>query len=834
MTNRDRDLDRHREQTQRKDGVRYNRGSRSRSRSRSRDHSSGSNADHTRSRSRSREKLPVKGKHLSGTRNAVQAEKTQSENTSVSWSSKQAHPGPVKTLSKAKLETFSVGIQKKSAYQKQKEAEVAKKKREEEEAAKVYEEFVASFDQPSFSEKNWVQSSSTFTDDPDGKKKSDKSKISEPNKDSKMQQLSNAYVAHLATPTGMSALLQTPDPEDATEKTATARAPKRRNLDAFLEELKKDNADTSKRSRHVDSSPNKALETTNVFVGNMAKAVTEQDLCLEFGIYGPIASVKVMKPLNLEELLRDRKWGFVCFMEHADAAAAIKGLTGKQLLGVTMNIDWGKPIAVPDKPYYVMPEYEVERRKKQKANAEAARQRLAGDRSNDVRVTIPKDPYLLMVIHRSIERVLMFGFHFEMQLMTKTKDDAEFMFLRDTKSPEHIYYKWKLVSLLQGDSTDSWSTEPFVMIEHGPLWVPPSTPFLDESPDFDFDESIDDDSDESDSESSSPVFPKGPLTRAKKFHFEQQLRHITLERSRIAVSMVFCIEHSDASDEILDIIMRSLLVHNTPIFPTKLGRLYLLSDILHNSGASVPNAWRYRSNLQKRLPEVFSHFGTLWKSIESRLKAEQLRKAIMTVLAAWETWMIFTPGITEELRQVFSDPTKHFNLDGFATETTTVDGETKGNNALDHTLNEDAVAAKFVQSRFAPISDVKPANAPAIPSKSTDALGQDGFTVSSFVLSSKTVDHFVHHDGGAHAVKSTNEQNSAQADDDSVEESLDDLDGEPMNLQTHLGFNSSAKEGSTVDDDDEDLDGVPMNTNIYSSYTTAIPSTFESDDMFDP
>lgn len=42
---------------------------------------------------------------------------------------------------------------------------------------------------------------------------------------------------------------------------------------------------------------------------------------------------------------------------------------------------------------------------------------------------------------------------------------------------EHIYYRWKLYSLLQGDSKYQWRSEPFQMFAEGPWWIPPEVPF---------------------------------------------------------------------------------------------------------------------------------------------------------------------------------------------------------------------------------------------------------------------------------------------------------------------------------------------------------------------
>jgi hypothetical protein len=48
---------------------------------------------------------------------------------------------------------------------------------------------------------------------------------------------------------------------------------------------------------------------------------------------------------------------------------------------------------------------------------------------------------------------------------------------RYNQSNEHIYYRWKLYSLLQGDSLYQWRSEPFQMFAEGPWWIPPEVPF---------------------------------------------------------------------------------------------------------------------------------------------------------------------------------------------------------------------------------------------------------------------------------------------------------------------------------------------------------------------
>lgn len=65
--------------------------------------------------------------------------------------------------------------------------------------------------------------------------------------------------------------------------------------------------------------------------------------------------------------------------------------------------------------------------------------------------------------------------------------------------------------------------------------------------------------------------------------------------------------------------------------PRKIARLHLVSDILHNSATSIPNAWVYRSTLEVKLPAVFDHLGEIYLSFPGRMKAEQFRMQVINV-----------------------------------------------------------------------------------------------------------------------------------------------------------------------------------------------------------
>lgn len=92
--------------------------------------------------------------------------------------------------------------------------------------------------------------------------------------------------------------------------------------------------------------------STNLYVGNINPTMTEMGLCQEFGKFGPIASVKIMWPRTQEEKEKGNNCGFVSFMTREDAGNAIRGLDGKMIDGFTLRVGWGKPVPVPDHPFF--------------------------------------------------------------------------------------------------------------------------------------------------------------------------------------------------------------------------------------------------------------------------------------------------------------------------------------------------------------------------------------------------------------------------------------------------------------------------------------------------
>lgn len=63
--------------------------------------------------------------------------------------------------------------------------------------------------------------------------------------------------------------------------------------------------------------------------------------------------------------------------------------------------------------------------------------------------------------------------------------------------------------------------------------------------------------------------------------------------------------------QIVEILTDALTLSETPI-PTKVARLFLTSDVLHNSTAPVRNASRYRSHMETSLPDIFESLQVVW------------------------------------------------------------------------------------------------------------------------------------------------------------------------------------------------------------------------------
>ncbi|PWA62026.1 CID domain-containing protein [Artemisia annua] len=276
-----------------------------------------------------------------------------------------------------------------------------------------------------------------------------------------------------------------------------------------------------------------------------------------------------------------------------------------------------------------------------------------------------EDARLRKVIDKMALYVLDGGCAFEQAVMERVRGNPLFSFLFELGSKEHTYYVWRLYSFAQGDTMHRWRTEPFIMITGSGRWVPPALP-KDKSPE---------------NEETGATFAAGrsrrveterTLTDAQRDEFEDMLRALTLERIQIKEAMGFALDNADAAGEIVEVLTESLTLKETPI-PTKVARLMLVSDILHNSSAPVKNASAYRTKFETNLPDILESFNDLYRSVTGRITAEALKERVMKVLQVWADWFLFSDAYVNGLRSTFlrssnSGVTSFHSISGDATE----------------------------------------------------------------------------------------------------------------------------------------------------------------------
>ncbi len=78
----------------------------------------------------------------------------------------------------------------------------------------------------------------------------------------------------------------------------------------------------------------------NIYVGNLAYSVTEEDLKKAFEAFGQVASANVIRDQYSKQ---SKGFGFVEMPESSEAQAAISGLNGKELGGRAINVNEAKP-----------------------------------------------------------------------------------------------------------------------------------------------------------------------------------------------------------------------------------------------------------------------------------------------------------------------------------------------------------------------------------------------------------------------------------------------------------------------------------------------------------
>ncbi|KAL1514271.1 hypothetical protein ABEB36_003554 [Hypothenemus hampei] len=355
------------------------------------------------------------------------------------------------------------------------------------------------------------------------------------------------------------------------------------NLELLKEELKQRHSDKHEKSLHkqeITAVPALSYfdggdpNSTNLFVANLNINITESHLIEEFGEFGPLASVKIMWPRGDDRFKNmNTNCGFVAFMSRRDAERALNNMRNRS----DMRVGWGKSVELPVHPVYI-PEkllklcqpppqsglpFNVQINWKYR-NSNVDLDKLLFD--SVVKVTIPLNKRVLFLTHRMVEYVIKEGPLFEAIIMNNEIGNFEYEFLFDNKSPDHVYYRWKLFSILQGAGTRQWKMDPFRMFEGGSIWLPPVAP--------DYQKGMPE-------ELFSVTTENSLLSDNQCGRLTELIRNLNVSRNSVAEVMAFCLNHASAINDSLDLIADSLLNPST-IAKSKIARFYLLSDVLSN------------------------------------------------------------------------------------------------------------------------------------------------------------------------------------------------------------------------------------------------------------
>ncbi|XP_023680212.1 U2 snRNP-associated SURP motif-containing protein isoform X1 [Paramormyrops kingsleyae] len=582
-----------------------------------------------------------------------------------------------KALLESKLKAFSIGkmaVAKRTLSKK--EQDEIKKKEDERAAAEIYEEFLAAFEGGEGKVKTFVRGGIANATKEEAEADDKRGKLYKPK-----SRFADTKSSHPVEP---------PPHFLAVDKKISKKSEKEKkksNLELFKEELKQIQEERDERHKNKgrvsrfeplshtegrrsfldDSAPGSHdvgdPSTTNLYLGNINPQMNEEMLCQEFGRYGPLASVKIMWPRTNEERARERNCGFVAFMTRRDAERALKHLNGKMIMNFEMKLGWGKGVPIPPHPIYIPPSmvehalppppsglpFNAQPRERLKNPGATPQPPPSNKEEFDktlsqaiVKVVIPTERNLLSLIHRMIEFVVREGPMFEAMIMNRELNNPMFRFLFENQSPAHVYYRWKLYSILQGDSPSKWRTDDFRMFKNGSLWRPPPlNPYLHGRLD-----------ENEESEEEEEASKKGCLKEEERDQLEEMLRALTPRKADIADAMFFCLSHADAAEEIVECITESLSILKTPL-PKKIARLYLVSDVLYNSSAKVSNASYYRKYFEAKLCQIFSDLHATYKTIQGHLQSENFKQRVMSCFRAWEDWTVYPDPFLIKLQNLF-------------------------------------------------------------------------------------------------------------------------------------------------------------------------------------
>jgi len=254
---------------------------------------------------------------------------------------------------------------------------------------------------------------------------------------------------------------------------------------------------------------------------------------------------------------------------------------------------------------------------------------------------------------------------------TNSIDDTPFSFLFDDEnSARRQYYLWRVSAYLAGDTDSSWRTKPFRLTPGGPFIMPPPPPPREGA-------EVQKTGAQLERAEQERLRASSKAVGEDMAQFVVILRSLRTTRESILAAVGWALDRVEAAAEMSAILLASLSFSPPPSssssssyvrppglrraevvsLPSLVARLYLLSDLLHNSGLPITHASTFRRAFQRGLPEVFELLSSRRRRGSSgRLSLVQFEERVMAVLAAWASWDIFPLSFLLGLEAVFLMP----------------------------------------------------------------------------------------------------------------------------------------------------------------------------------
>ncbi|KAF4708745.1 U2 snRNP-associated SURP domain-containing protein [Perkinsus olseni] len=621
-------------------------------------------------------------------------------------------------------------------------------------------------------------------------------------------------------------------------------------------------------------------ETANLYIGNLPFGVTEDMLIKEFGKYGSITSVKIMYPRTDEERSRGYVPAFIAFSSREEAQAAKEAMEsgpctfgGAMMRETILRVGWGKAMnSAQVKTAQRNKSMLVQVAQQQGGEGVGASTTSGGGgggggtgypisttttttlpspppsvlHSNfshpkpsiHVHVEVPKSDKQRSLIDKIARMVADNGRNLEqvaiMRVQARNGRKEKYNFLFDYDSPQAQYYRWRTFAYAQGDSGLRWRTEPFIMCQANPLcsdptvlWHPPPCRAVERSTHDRSNSSAAADGGSGGGRRSDGI-KRGAggrsrsklggkmLTPSDKALLMDKLANLaSTNRYVIKDLMVWCIDHTESSNEIVDMIIHEMKEERKDRL-SKIPLLYLVSDILHNSGCSTKNgAWSYRTQLESKCAQIMAMFRnntttTQCENDDNSSSSIAVEKCC-SVLNAWEQNAIFAPEYMSGLAAtLMRTPHRDHDLSNINTITTQ---EERGRHfsQLERYCRNNGLLWEY-------------------PSSITDAEGKKEWLLLQII--NERLYHNKNGGGGKMGDvdddvgidgESVGSDDISIATSDDDEEDEEDIDGEALILpgdgieevireekEERKAVDSSHTTTPTIIDDDESLDGSPL------------------------